>query len=282
MNKRIGIVIAVCGLVVAGLAIGQGRILDMVANKVITKYQTRPASSFGRRRASPSRRRNKRRSSFCATIRRHARRSSTRSQGPSSTRCSSAEWFPEIAVFQCLLDKLTSTSGASRSLPRSTRRCRRRLRERVTRQTAGLNNVRKILAFSTIAEIGTGSRADGRSGARRCIAYRHAIVRCRRRGRAMFRCTLLALGRPACSAAAGGHRSRPVMAMLVYNALIAPISVISASSGMRAACSCGRPSCSTPRLRRRWSGPASHEGSRKPQKRHRLDERAEHRRLSAS
>jgi tellurite resistance protein len=40
MNKRVYWLVAVSALGVAGIAIGQGRIMDMVANKVITKYQT--------------------------------------------------------------------------------------------------------------------------------------------------------------------------------------------------------------------------------------------------
>ena len=40
MNKRNYVLVAVLALGVAGIAVGQGRIMDMVANKVITKYQT--------------------------------------------------------------------------------------------------------------------------------------------------------------------------------------------------------------------------------------------------
>ena len=53
MNKRIVIVVAVSGLVAAGLAIGQGRILDMVANKVITKYQTASCEQLWAQKGQP-------------------------------------------------------------------------------------------------------------------------------------------------------------------------------------------------------------------------------------
>ena len=53
MNKRIGLVLAVSGLVAAGLAIGQGRILDMVANKVITKYQTASCEQLWAQKGQP-------------------------------------------------------------------------------------------------------------------------------------------------------------------------------------------------------------------------------------
>jgi hypothetical protein len=38
MNKRIALAVGVCALGVAGFAASQGVILDMVADKVITKY----------------------------------------------------------------------------------------------------------------------------------------------------------------------------------------------------------------------------------------------------
>ena len=53
MNKRIGFLVAACGLVAAGLAIGQGRILDMVANKVITKYQTASCEQLWAQKGQP-------------------------------------------------------------------------------------------------------------------------------------------------------------------------------------------------------------------------------------
>ena len=55
----------------------------------------RAASSCGSRRASRSRRRSSGPSPSCATIRRRAPSSSTRSPGRSSTRCSNAGWFPD-------------------------------------------------------------------------------------------------------------------------------------------------------------------------------------------
>ncbi len=53
MFKRIGLLVAVCGLLAAGLAIGQGRILDMVANKVITKYQTASCEQLWQQKGEP-------------------------------------------------------------------------------------------------------------------------------------------------------------------------------------------------------------------------------------
>ena len=40
MSKRVYLMVAVSALGVAGLAVGQGRIMDMVADKVISKYQS--------------------------------------------------------------------------------------------------------------------------------------------------------------------------------------------------------------------------------------------------
>ncbi len=53
MFKRIGLLVAVCGLLAAGFAIGQGRILDMVANKVITKYQTASCEQLWQQKGEP-------------------------------------------------------------------------------------------------------------------------------------------------------------------------------------------------------------------------------------
>ena len=53
MNKRIVFVVAVCGLVAAGLAIGQGRILDMVAQKVVTKYQSSSCEQLWEKKGQP-------------------------------------------------------------------------------------------------------------------------------------------------------------------------------------------------------------------------------------
>lgn len=39
MNKRISVAVGTAALLVAGMVLGQGPILDMVANKVIAKYQ---------------------------------------------------------------------------------------------------------------------------------------------------------------------------------------------------------------------------------------------------
>ena len=91
MNKRIGFLVAVCGLVAAGIAIGQGRILDMVANKVVTKYQSSSCEQLWEKKGQPKSRKNSAQCNSSGTTRRRARRSSTRSPDRSRTRCSSAE-----------------------------------------------------------------------------------------------------------------------------------------------------------------------------------------------
>ena len=53
MNKRIAFVVAACGLAAAGIAIGQGRILDMVANKVVTKYQSSSCEQLWQQKGQP-------------------------------------------------------------------------------------------------------------------------------------------------------------------------------------------------------------------------------------
>ena len=40
MNKRVSLLVVASALCVAGIAGGQGRIMDMVADKVINKYQS--------------------------------------------------------------------------------------------------------------------------------------------------------------------------------------------------------------------------------------------------
>jgi hypothetical protein len=40
MNKRIALIAGMSAFLIAGIAIGQERIMDEVVNKVITKYQT--------------------------------------------------------------------------------------------------------------------------------------------------------------------------------------------------------------------------------------------------
>jgi hypothetical protein len=51
MNKRI--LVAVSALGVAGIAVGQGAILDMVANKVIEKYQSSTCEQLWAAKSQP-------------------------------------------------------------------------------------------------------------------------------------------------------------------------------------------------------------------------------------
>lgn len=53
MNKRIGIAVAVCALGAAGLAMGQGAILNMVAQKVIGKYQSASCEQLWMQKGQP-------------------------------------------------------------------------------------------------------------------------------------------------------------------------------------------------------------------------------------
>jgi hypothetical protein len=53
MNKRTCLFVAVSALCVAGLAAGQGMILDMVADKVITKYQSATCEQLWQQKGEP-------------------------------------------------------------------------------------------------------------------------------------------------------------------------------------------------------------------------------------
>ena len=53
MNKRVSLLVVVCALCVAGVAGGQGMILDMVANKVIQKYQTSSCEQLWEKKGQP-------------------------------------------------------------------------------------------------------------------------------------------------------------------------------------------------------------------------------------
>ena len=53
MNKRTGTLIVASALCVAGLATGQGRIMDMVANKVISKYQGATCEQLWQQKGQP-------------------------------------------------------------------------------------------------------------------------------------------------------------------------------------------------------------------------------------
>ena len=53
MIKRIGSVLVIGALLVAGIAFGQGRILDMVADKVIAKYQNSSCEQLWQAKGQP-------------------------------------------------------------------------------------------------------------------------------------------------------------------------------------------------------------------------------------
>ena len=53
MNKRTGTLIVALALCCAGLATGQGRIMDMVANKVISKYQGATCEQLWQQKGQP-------------------------------------------------------------------------------------------------------------------------------------------------------------------------------------------------------------------------------------
>jgi len=53
MNKRIYLLAGVGMLTAAGIAVGQGRILDMVASKVISKYQTANCEQLWQQKGQP-------------------------------------------------------------------------------------------------------------------------------------------------------------------------------------------------------------------------------------
>jgi hypothetical protein len=53
MNKRMALIAGVSAFAVAGIVLGQGRIMDMVANKVITKYQTASCQQLWEQKGEP-------------------------------------------------------------------------------------------------------------------------------------------------------------------------------------------------------------------------------------
>ena len=53
MSKRVYVAVAVCALGAAGLAVGQGRILDAVAQKVIGKYQSSSCEQLWQQKGVP-------------------------------------------------------------------------------------------------------------------------------------------------------------------------------------------------------------------------------------
>jgi len=53
MNKKTGLVLVVGALGVAGVAVGQGRIMDMVADKVVSKYQSASCEQLWQQKGAP-------------------------------------------------------------------------------------------------------------------------------------------------------------------------------------------------------------------------------------
>ena len=53
MNRRIYLIVAVCAVGAVGIAAGQGMIMDMVANKVIGKYQNATCEQLWQQKAAP-------------------------------------------------------------------------------------------------------------------------------------------------------------------------------------------------------------------------------------
>jgi hypothetical protein len=53
MNKRVYLVVGVSALCVASFAAGQGMILEMVANKVIQKYQSSSCEQLWQKKGQP-------------------------------------------------------------------------------------------------------------------------------------------------------------------------------------------------------------------------------------
>jgi hypothetical protein len=53
MNKKISLSIVLVALCTAGFALGQGMILDMVANKVIAKYQNSSCEQLWQQKGEP-------------------------------------------------------------------------------------------------------------------------------------------------------------------------------------------------------------------------------------
>jgi hypothetical protein len=53
MNKKTGLLLVVGALGVAGVAVGQGRIMDMVADKVVSKYQSASCEQLWQQKGAP-------------------------------------------------------------------------------------------------------------------------------------------------------------------------------------------------------------------------------------
>ena len=53
MNKRVSVVVVAAALCAAGIVGGQGRIMDMVADKVIQKYQSASCEQLWQQKGQP-------------------------------------------------------------------------------------------------------------------------------------------------------------------------------------------------------------------------------------
>ena len=53
MNKKVSLLVVASALCVAGIAGGQGRIMDMVADKVIQKYQSASCEQLWQQKGEP-------------------------------------------------------------------------------------------------------------------------------------------------------------------------------------------------------------------------------------
>ena len=53
MNKRVSLLVVASAMCVAGIAGGQGRIMDMVADKVINKYQSATCEQLWQEKSQP-------------------------------------------------------------------------------------------------------------------------------------------------------------------------------------------------------------------------------------
>jgi hypothetical protein len=53
MNKRGYLLVGVAALGAAGIAVGQGRIMDMVADKVVSKYQSATCEQLWQQKGQP-------------------------------------------------------------------------------------------------------------------------------------------------------------------------------------------------------------------------------------
>jgi hypothetical protein len=53
MKRKAHLLVVVCALLAAGLGFGQGRILDMVASKVINKYQSATCEQLWQQKGQP-------------------------------------------------------------------------------------------------------------------------------------------------------------------------------------------------------------------------------------